>query len=171
MKSRKVTITLFIFYLLALAGIILFKTKLAFSFLHYQFTFVMDVQRSINLIPFGAMLKLNGAPSYNEIIYNGLAFVPFGIFICMLKNKRSFGSLIVPIVLTSLFFEADQYIFALGASDITDVIANTLGGIAGIGIFFVFHKICKDNVYRVLNITALVLEIVLAVFVGLIIVL
>jgi glycopeptide antibiotics resistance protein len=171
MKSKKATVTLFLFYLLALAGIILFKTKLAFSFLRYQFTFVMDAQRSINLIPFGAMLKLNGVPSYSEIIYNGLAFVPFGVFICMLKNKRSFMNLFVPIILTSLFFEVAQYVFALGSSDITDVIANTLGGLAGAGIFFVFHRICKENVNRVLNITALVFEIGLALLIGLIIVL
>ncbi len=168
MKSRKLTITLFLLYLLALAGIILFKTRIAFTFLHYRFTFVMDVERSINLIPFVAMLKLNGVPSYNEIIYNGLVFVPFGIFICMLSKKKSFACLIVPIILTSLFFEITQYIFALGASDITDLIANTFGGIIGIGIFFIFHKICKDNVYKVMNTMALVLEIGLALLIGMI---
>jgi glycopeptide antibiotics resistance protein len=109
-----------------------------------------------------------GVPSYYEIIYNGLVFVPFGIFVCMLLKKKSFVHLIVPIILTSLFFEVIQYIFAIGASDITDVIANTLGGIAGTGIFFVLHKICKENVYKVINITALVLTIGLALLIGMI---
>ncbi len=168
MKSRKLTVTLFIVYFLALAGIILFKTRLAFTFLHYKFTFVMDVERSINLIPFGGMLILNGAPSYHEVIYNGLVFVPFGIFISMLRKKKSFAGLIVPIILTSLFFETIQYIFALGASDITDVLANTFGGIAGIGIFFILHKMCKENVYKVINIIALVLAIGLALIIGMI---
>jgi glycopeptide antibiotics resistance protein len=101
------------------------------------------MRRSINLIPFGGMLILNGAPNYNEIIYNVLAFVPFGIFLCMLRKKKSFVNLILPIALTSMFYEAIQYIFVLGASDITDLIANTFGGIAGIGIFYIFHKIRK----------------------------
>ena len=171
MKSRKSTISLFLFYLLALSGIILFKTRLAFAFLGMRFTFVMDVERSINLIPFGAMLYLNGMPSYNEIFYNGLVFVPFGIFISMLRKKKAFLHLIVPIILTSLFFEAMQYIFALGASDITDVISNTFGGIIGIGIFYLFHKLCKEKVYQAINIIALVCEIGLVLLIGMIILL
>ena len=166
MKSRKLTVALFIAYFIMLSGIILFKTRLSFTFLQYKFTFVMDVERSINLIPFGAMLYLNGRPSYNEIIYNSFAFLPFGIYICMLGKKKSFLHLIVPLILTSLFFEVVQYIFALGASDITDVIANTFGGIAGVGIFFIFQKICKENTRKVMNIIALILTIALALFIG-----
>lgn len=149
MKSRKLTITLFIFYLLVLSWIILLKTRFSFASL--------ITGRSINLIPFGEMLILNGSPSYDEIIYNALVFVPFGVFLGLLRKKRSFVNLFVPIVLLSLFFEVIQYIFAIGASDITDLIANTFGGIVGIGIFFIFHKIFKDNVYKAINTTALVL--------------
>ncbi len=167
MKSRKLTITLFLLYLLALSSFVLFKTKLSFAFLNLRFSFaVSEIKRSINLIPFGDMLILNGAPSYSEVIYNGLVFVPFGIFLCMLKKKKSFLRLIVPILLTSLFFEAAQYVFVIGASDITDVLANTLGGIAGIGMFFILQKICKENVYKVVNITALVFVIGLAFIIG-----
>ncbi len=149
MKSRKLTIALFIFYLLVLSWIILLKTGFSFTSL--------ETVRSINLIPFGKMLILNGSPSYNEIIYNGLVFVPFGVFTGMLGKKHTFVKLVVPTMLLSLFFEAIQYIFAIGVSDITDLMANTLGGILGIGIFFIFHKICKEKVYKVLNITALIL--------------
>ena len=166
MKSRKVTFTLFILYLIALSSLILLKTRLAFGFLGMKFTFVMDVERSVNLIPFGAMLYLNGMPSYHEIFYNGLVFVPFGIFIGLLSKKKSFVHLIVPLILTSLLFEALQYIFALGASDITDVIANTLGGALGIGIFYALRKTCKENTDKVINIIALVLTIALALLIG-----
>jgi glycopeptide antibiotics resistance protein len=114
------------------------------------------------------MLILNGKPSYYEVVYNMLIFVPFGIFICMLKKRKSFFHLIVPIILTSLLFEVIQYIFALGASDITDLLANTFGGIVGCGIFVIIHKICKENVYKVLNTTALVLEIGLALLIGMV---
>lgn len=169
MKSRKLTIALFILYLLVLSWIVLLKTQFSFAFLGIRISFaLLDIERSINLIPFGGMLMLNGVPSYNEIIYNGLAFVPFGIFMCMLKEKKSFANLIIPIVLTSLFFEVIQYIFALGASDITDLMANTFGGIVGIGLFFVFHKMCKEHVYKVINITGVVLVIGLALLIGII---
>lgn len=113
------------------------------------------------------MLVLNGKANYNEIIYNVLVFVPLGIFLCMLANKKSFAHLVVPIVLLSLFYEVVQYIFAIGASDITDLIANSLGGVIGIGVFYVFHKLFKDNVNKVLNTTALVFALILAAALGL----
>lgn len=155
MKSRKLTIALYIFYLLVLSWIILLKARISFA--------TLVIGRSINLIPFGAMLVHNGLANYNEILYNVLVFVPFGVFLCMLGKKKSFIHLIVPIALLSLFYEVVQYLFAIGTSDITDLIANTLGGIIGIGIFFAFHKLCKDNVYKVLNTTALVLALILAI--------
>ena len=155
MKSRKLTITLFIIYLLVLSWIVLLKARISFA--------TLVVGRSVNLIPFGAVLVHNGLPDYNEIIYNVLAFVPFGVFLCMLGKRKSFVQLLVPIALLSLFFEVVQYAFSIGTSDITDLIANTVGGIIGIGIFFVFHKLCGDNVYKVLNTTALVLALILAI--------
>jgi glycopeptide antibiotics resistance protein len=169
MKSRKLTAALFVLYLLALSWVILLKNYFSFAFLGIRISFTStDIGRSINLIPFGGMLVLNGAPSYNEVIYNALAFVPFGIFLCMLRKKKSFANLIAPIVLTSLFFEVIQYIFAIGASDITDLLANMFGGIAGAGIFFIFHKVFKENVNKVMNAAALVLVTGLAVLLGLI---
>jgi glycopeptide antibiotics resistance protein len=166
MKSRKLTMVLFIFYLLVLSWIVLFKTRFAFAFLDLRFSFVsLDVGRSINLIPFGGMLFLNGAPSYNEVIYNALAFLPFGIFICMLRKKRSFASLILPIFLTSLLFEVLQYVFAIGASDITDLIANSAGGIIGAGIFYVMSQIFNENVNRIINTIAMVIVIGFGLFI------
>lgn len=156
MKSKKVTIPLFIFYFLVLSCIVLLKNQFAFTFLGLKFTFIdPNIKRSINLIPFGGMLVLNGRPDYNEIALNALVFVPFGIFLCMLRKKKSFVNLILPIFLTSLFFEIAQYIWVLGVSDITDIIANTFGGMVGVGIFYVFHRICKGKVYQVLNAIAL----------------
>jgi glycopeptide antibiotics resistance protein len=150
--------------LLVLSGVILFKTSLSFAFLNIRFSFESsDIKRSINLIPFGGMLILNGKPSYNEIFFNG--------FMCMLRKKKTFVHLIMPIILTSLFYEAAQYIFAIGASDITDLLANILGGIVGFGIFFLFRKICKENVNKVINAAALVLTISLALIIGMIVLL
>ena len=34
-----------------------------------------------------------------------------------------------------------QYVLAIGGSDITDLIGNTLGGVAGIGVFAVLHRL------------------------------
>ncbi len=156
MQSRKLTISLFFVYLLLLSGVVLFKTSLSFTFLHMQFNFVLsDAQRSINLIPFGGMLVLNGRPAYMEIVLNALIFVPFGVFLCMLKKKKSLVSVLAPIALTSLLYEVIQYVFVLGASDITDIIANTLGGMTGALMFHILHGVCKERVYQVVNIVAM----------------
>jgi len=109
LKSRKLTILLLIFYLLTLSGIVLFKTKMSFAFLHMIFNFTStDIKRSVNLIPLGGMLVLNGSPDYNEIVLNALVFIPFGIFLGMLRKKTSLVHLIVSVLLTSLFFEVTQ---------------------------------------------------------------
>lgn len=147
---------MFVFYLAVLSWIVLWKNHFAFRFMGLQFTFVdPNLQRSLNLIPFGGMLVLNGTPDYNEIFLNALIFVPFGVFLGMLRGKKPLGYLVLPIVLTSLLFESLQYALVLGASDITDVIANTAGGLIGLGLFFVFRKVCRDKAIPVMNTVAL----------------
>ena len=43
-------------------------------------------------------------------------------------------------------FEALQFIFRVGAFDITDIITNTLGGIIGLMIFKAIEKVFKNSV-------------------------
>ncbi len=156
LKSRKLTTALFICYLCVLVGLILFKTRLSFRFLFYMFNFEdPNVTRSINLVPLGGMLWLNGKPAYNEILLNVWVFVPFGAFLCMLSRRPSFVRACLIILLSSVCLEAAQYVFYLGASDITDVIANTLGGLIGVGLFFLLRAIFRQKVYPIINTIAL----------------
>lgn len=69
---------------------------------------------------------VNGKLQISEIIDNVLAFVPFGIFMGMLREQATFWKRLVPIFGVSLLYEAFQYLFGIGASDITDLLANTL---------------------------------------------
>ena len=93
------------------------------------------------------------------------AFVPFGVFAYALWQEKSFLSQIIPIFLTSLGFEVIQFIFAIGATDITDLIANTLGGIIGIGIAFVISRIFKNNWKKYINIIGFVCAVLLSLFI------
>lgn len=145
-NQKQLTTILFIVYIFAVVWIILFKMQLIPAV----------TQRTLNLIPFGESVIVNGKLDISEIIYNLLIFVPYGIYISMLKPDWSFLSKTAPIFLTSLAMEVLQYIFAIGASDITDLIGNTLGGIAGIGIFFIFSKLFRDKSYKIMNILALI---------------
>lgn len=148
MNSKKITLGLLIIYLLCLIWVIIFKTQFSFGNL--------PDMRSINLIPFAESVIMNGKLNYTEVIQNALIFIPFGIFISVLWDNKSFLVKVLPIILTSFLFETIQYVFSIGASDITDIIANLLGGVIGIAIAYVFSKIFKENWKKILNLFCLI---------------
>lgn len=151
MKSEKqntLTIVLLVVYILLLTGIIIFK-------LPFYSEKLSDGIRVINLIPFQGSFDENGAMILREIIYNILLFIPLGIYICMLKSQWPFIKKVLPVIGLSLTFEVIQFIFAIGRSDITDVLGNTLGGIIGIGIYALLFKIFKSRTVKAVNILAL----------------
>ena len=160
--SNSCTMGLFTIYLFILIWIILFKLTLDFSQLDYL--------RSINLIPLSNSTITNGRIDVKEIIYNVLVFIPVGIYITMLKPEWALGKKIIPCFLISLSFEVLQFILAIGASDITDLMGNTLGGIIGIGIFYILKKIFKTQTVKFLNILALISTIIIVILLTLLIV-
>ncbi len=85
------------------------------------------------------------------------------------KRRMELYKKVIPIFITSLAFETLQYIFALGASDITDLIGNTLGGIIGIAVFMLLSKIFKNNTIKIINVLALIVTIIVVLFLGLVI--
>lgn len=147
MGSKKWTTGLLIFYLIALTWIILFKLQFSVTDLPHL--------RNINLIPFGESVIANGRVYINEIIWNLMVFIPYGLFIHILWEDRPLLMQFVPIICTSLLFETVQFIFAIGASDITDVITNTLGGIIGVFVAIGISKVVKKNWIKLINILSL----------------
>jgi glycopeptide antibiotics resistance protein len=90
--------------------------------------------REINLIPFRYEDVAPGDIPILEALMNYIVFVPFGYFLSRaFWNIRFFKKVIIALLLSSCF-EVIQYILAIGASDIIDIITNTVGGIAGIAI-------------------------------------
>ncbi|MGX6444053.1 VanZ family protein [Neobacillus sp. K501] len=145
----KITAVLLAVYLFVLTWIILFKMQFSFQDLRHFTDF-----REINLIPFAGSVVKNNQIEIGEIIYNVIAFIPFGIYISMLKPSGSFLKKIVPIAGASLLFEVVQFIFAIGGSDITDLMGNTLGGIIGVGVYIVFCKLFRTKANTILNVLA-----------------
>ncbi|MEK4511501.1 VanZ family protein [Paenibacillus sp. FSL K6-2524] len=149
-RQKIFTMSLLVVYCLALTWIILFK--MCFSF--------QDLPnfRGVNLIPFVGSVIINNQIDFNEIMNNILIFVPFGIYISMLKPDWTFLKRVAPIASVSLVFEVFQFIFAIGATDITDFIGNTLGGLLGIGVYFVLCKLFKTEIKtnKILNVIALI---------------
>lgn len=147
MRSKSLTKILFCFYFLALVWIILFKMQMPFS--------QMGHIRSVNLVPFAGSVVVNGRIYIQEIVDNVLIFIPFGVFSCMLGRPASWIRKAAPSFFTSLALEVLQFVLAVGASDITDLLGNTAGGLLGVGIFYIFSKICREKAALVLNMIAL----------------
>ena len=60
-----------------------------------------------------------------------------------------------------------QYIFCLGASDITDLITNTTGVLVGVGLYYLLKKIFKEKTNKIILALAAIVTIL---FVSLIII-
>lgn len=161
-KKNTLTMVLFFIYLIILTWIIVFKMQFTLTNLgHY---------RNINLIPFGESVIVNNRIDISEMLMNVLAFGPMGVYLSMIEPGESFIRKLLPIFSISLTYEVMQYVLAVGASDITDLIMNTLGGAVGIAVFYCFQKVFKENTVKILNILALCGTIVLIAFIGILIV-
>ena len=112
---------LLVVYLVILAWLILFKFSVHIaSVLHYD-------KRSLNFVPFSA-----SSGSSSESFDNVLVFIPFGLLLSVNFKQLNFWSKLLVVLGASIGAETIQYIFAIGATDITDVMTNTLGGLIGL---------------------------------------
>lgn len=147
-KQNVFIIVLFAIYMLLLIGVIIFK-------LPFYSPKLSDGIRVINLIPFQGSFDENGVIVWREIAQNILIFVPLGIYISMLKSNWPFIKKVLPIIGLSFVFETTQFIFAMGRSDITDLIGNTFGGLIGISVYALLFKVFKRRAVTVVNTLAL----------------
>lgn len=160
LSGRGVTMGILAIYLVALVWVILFKMQLGLD--------VFGTIRSVNFMPFAGALVVNGAADYGEVVQNMLAFVPFGLLLGMLEPRWPFFLKLAPIAASSIALELLQFVFAAGASDITDVLSNTLGGALGLGIYALVRMLTKsdERALRVCNGTAFAGMAVVLVFVA-----
>ena len=118
-------------YLLMLLWLVLFK------FSYNLGSVLADYQtRSLNLIPFAG--SSNGG--FREMIDNVVVFIPLGLFLGINFKHTNFWRKLATVVIFSLAVEVTQFIFAIGVTDITDVITNTFGGLVGLTLYDVSKK-------------------------------
>lgn len=118
--------------------------------------------QSVNLVPFreiGAFLfpqnSVRRAFALGNLLGNIVLFVPLGLYISLLNPR---GKILVNTLLVtaaSVAAEVMQYVFMVGASDIDDVILNTLGGLAGALAFRLLSRLFGQNVKRAVALLAL----------------
>ncbi len=142
--KNKWTFTLTIVYGLLLVWIIIFKLSFSIS--------ELDEIRKINVIPF--YYDQEASFHLSEVIKNLLVFIPIGVYFKMMKfdGKRA----IILGFVFSLTLEVMQFVLKVGASDITDLITNTVGVAIGVLIYNILLKIFvkAKKVDKVLNILA-----------------
>ena len=91
--------------------------------------------RSLNLVPFAAPSIVDGKINYGEMVFNCIFFIPLGLLLSVNFKNARFLSKLVFILVFSFTLELIQYIFAIGATDITDIITNTVGGFLGLMLY------------------------------------
>lgn len=137
---------------------IFLKGMYRFIFLVYLFLLVKTVFlgrpefRSVNLIPFqtikdNIMVDDGIRMHWVDISVwgNVLMFIPAGIYIMLFSNSSSKHKAFYKVLALTIFIELIQYTFAIGATDIDDVILNGLGGAIGIAIYGLIFKVFKEK--------------------------
>lgn len=137
MNNQRKTCVLFGLYCLVLLWIVLFK--MAFSIEEIR---ALLTTRSINWIPFS--IRADGGLFHRrEPVLNVLIFIPMGLYFGRFGLKPAkavalgFG--------ISLGLESCQYLFAIGATDVTDLLTNTFGTALGLLLYAVLRKLYRDK--------------------------
>ena len=77
-----------------------------------------------------------------ESFANVMLFVPFGLLIALLSPTRWWWAVVVALVLVSICIELGQATFLPGrVASLGDVIANSLGGLIGVGLAAIIRGI------------------------------
>jgi glycopeptide antibiotics resistance protein len=114
-------------------------------------------ERSINLIPFATISDylFGGSAAVRRfaivnVFGNIAAFVPLGALLPILRRHTVIWTNLLIVVSVSVAVEIIQGVFGLGASDIDDVILNTVGGLIGI-LFFSLLRMTLRRWSRVIT--------------------
>jgi glycopeptide antibiotics resistance protein len=76
---------------------------------------------------------------------NFIVFIPLGLLLGANLRQLSFGWKLMLIFGFSASVEMLQYVFAIGRTDITDVIMNTIGGLLGLALYSLFGKFVDNK--------------------------
>lgn len=90
----------------------------------------------------------------SNLLGNIAIFIPMGVYLPLLIRRKSIFVNTVCVALISAVVEVLQYIFAVGAADIDDVILNTVGGLIGVSLFRVMELFLKDQTKKAVTILA-----------------
>jgi len=126
-----------VLYLITLLWLVLFKLSYDIPSIlaNYQ-------TRSLSLIPFVTL----GNTGLSETMSNVVTFIPFGLLLGSNFKKTAPWRLLIVVFVFSVTVETLQFIFAIGTTDATDVVTNTIGGLVGLVLYCIANKVVKTTV-------------------------
>ena len=120
-------VVLFVIYLALLVWAILWKFEIPYI------GRAAGYARPIKLVPF--LPSGDDGPSNPfEVLGNILLFVPFGLYLGSLARSWRWWMLTAVFLGASLVLEIVQHLISTGSFDTSDLISNTAGGVAGLGL-------------------------------------
>jgi len=135
-------IALFAVYLVLLTGIVLWKLEVPYL--------GAASLRQVKLIPFAPGAGF-GASAPLEVVANLVLFVPFGLYLGLVAPSWPWAKVMGAIAGASAALEVTQYILAVGSSDITDIIVNSAGGLAGFGLLVLVRRRLRERTRGVMT--------------------
>lgn len=126
-RGRALLLTLFVAYLVLLAWTVLWKLEVPWVGAAWA------LPRPFKLVPFVASGDA-GASAPLEVLANILLFVPFGVYLALIAPRWRVWKAAAVFVAASLLLEVAQHVLSTGSFDITDVIVNAAGGLAGLAL-------------------------------------
>lgn len=156
-KFRRITAGCLAVYLVLLIRMIVFKNPWEETMLAadgWSWEAVLSHLETANLVPFYT-IKLYityweklGRIAFVNLVYNVVAFIPFGIAVPILRGDRSsFWFTMITGFLLSAGIELTQLITLLGECDVDDVILNVAGVFLGWLIYAVCYAISRIVMY------------------------
>lgn len=125
--GRALLILPFLAYLVVLAWIVLWKLEVPWI------GEAALLPRPIKLVPFLPSAEADASAPV-EVLINFVLFVPFGLYPGLLAPAWRWWKVAGMLVGASAVLETTQHLLSIGSFDITDVIVNALGGLAGLGL-------------------------------------
>ena len=139
---RRWLVALFVAYLLLLAWVVLWKLQTPYI--------GEGALRHIKLVPFAPTAE-DGASEPLEVIANVVLFVPFGLYLGLIAPSWPWWKLGGVVAGSSLLFEVTQWVLSVGSCDITDLVVNTAGGLAGVGLLALARRRLQDRTGTVMT--------------------
>lgn len=146
LKSKKLTFILFYLYLFLLSWCILFKFETQLQFIN-----CFQQERVVNWVPFTQPVIVNGDIVFAEMGFNLLFFIPFGVCLPILAPNWTYKKIVSLGLLLSLLYETLQFILAIGISDVTDLLFNTLGVCCGILLYQLINNLFNNRITVLIN--------------------